>query len=237
MYSIYLRVFLHTVILVLITLKVLDWNISNASYSRSCRQTFEQLFLGNILPLYDSDKYNEIFTFQDMQKSLDRMLYVYRHLEQLSTTQLLYGKNTGNCTQEPDVIIATTSYWTVNKRLSSYQTELYNMSSVDFIFQDVQNYFDTLHSVQLSFYLCHVENHASYNSKYNTWKVDVHYVFESQVFMDASLDATLIKSQSSPGDNTDLQDEANDFIIYIEIFLVLFNLVYIFFILQVSVVF
>lgn len=240
-HPIYLRAFLHVIILVLITTKVIDWNVENAAYSRSCRQSFQQLFVGDSLPLYASptSDHTQFYTFTEATKAVERVLYVYNHIADLSTARFLYGKgeqSSAACSEAPYFILATTQYWSANQRIQSYDLELHNSSSLSFITNDPTTYFESLHSLKLTFYLCQVESFASRENKYNNWRVDIQYLFESQMFLGVSVDAKLVFSERSIGHKDQLTDETTNFITYIEILLVIFNMVYILYILQVKVV-
>lgn len=74
-WSLFWRLLFHCLLVALITVKVIDWNVIDASYGRSLKRTFNFLFGTDAMG--ESPNNNQIYTFDEFDTALEKVFYTY----------------------------------------------------------------------------------------------------------------------------------------------------------------
>jgi hypothetical protein len=253
----YLRLACHVFIVMIVTIQTIDWNVLNASYGISLRQTF--LYYFGTEDMISSDSNNQIFTYDEAVDAINRVFDSYASIGESSVGNFKYGyrdvpgeySNTSSevaeCRSTAPPLRATTYYW-------SQPTELHSdtryLLSLEDLFtsnssggKGIEDYFSVLDSLHLRFDLCNYANPSTTNpsghdddsisglrsSDCNYWTVTVDYQFISQMYLEVFVDAQLGASCSS-------QKGVNGWLSGLLILLLLVTPVYIVLLLQVCTV-
>ncbi len=201
-WSLFWRLLFHCLLVALITVKVIDWNVIDASYGRSLKRTFSFLFGTDAM--VESPNNNQIYTFDEFDTALEKVFYTYQNIKEMSIASLSYGYRDQNynvnCKQQPETITTTTYYWADSTHIHSSINEFSDIEDLKLLMNNESLFFDHLDSMHLAFDLCSYQPQStSYleSSKCNYWEIHVHYKFIAQLYIEVSIESSMQKSCSA----------------------------------------
>ena len=227
------RLCLHTLLIALTTIKIIDWNILNANYGRSLSRTFTFLFGSDAM--IESPDNNQFFTYDEFESTIEKVFSTYQTIQTKSVAQFSYGyrdqNNNVNCKDEPQPITSTTYYWSDSTHIHKEKKEIYNLNDLYLITYNSSIFYEHLDSFHLSFDLCNYQQQTYsflQSSKCNYWEIHLHYRFIGQLYMEITIDSNMQQSCSSMS----LNDSFADFVTVFEVIVIIASAVYVYFILK-----
>jgi len=189
---------LHTILLLLVSMKIVVFNVEDSSYTRSMNRNWRYYF--NPYGWSDSHNNVQLFTVNDTVRALNGMLSTYGQLSNISMADFSYRHSAGGyCQDTPTIISAETLFWQDSNNLNSYTTDITSPEDLDFITQNTQTYFASLDTLKLTMWLCN--KHVVLNpytvsgrplhSRCYMWEVQILYRYVNQVYISVEINDQL----------------------------------------------
>lgn len=181
---------LHIVLVIIVTLKIVIFNVEDSNYTRSMNKNW--LYYFNPYGWNQPNNNVQLFTVNNTVHALESMLETYGKLSNISMAAFSYRHNEGGyCQETPTFIKAETLYWATSDTLNSYSNDIHSPQDLDFITLNTTKYFSTLDTLKLTMWLCN--SHAVANpfslsgrpmmTRCYQWEVQILYRFISQVYI------------------------------------------------------
>lgn len=186
------RTALHVLIALLVTIKILLWNVTKASYVRSIEQSLQFIFTDPILEAPRVQR-TDLFGYNETNRYVSQIMTKYQNLNNLSTTEYAYGTKlmdgSLNCVHEPLPVEWTSCQW-----ISTDQVECSSVNTLQLDQSTLTSadYYNRLDSFKLSFDLCNYVNSFGVNHDCHYWRVVVTFRSVSLMYLQATVATQLI---------------------------------------------
>ena len=192
------RAVLHAALVLILTTKIIIFNLEDSSYTRSMNKNWSYYFN----PYGWNKPHNnvQLFTVNDTVHALNDMLSTYGQLSNISLATFTYRHSAGGyCQDTPTIIQAETLYWIDANSLGSYITDITSPEDLDFITQNTTSYFRSLDTLKLTMWLCNTHDVANpysisgkpTHTRCYMWAVQILYRFVSQTYINVEINDEL----------------------------------------------
>lgn len=221
---------LHVALLIVVTTKIVIYNVEDGIYTRSMNKNWDYYF--NPYGWNNPQNNVQLFTVNDTVRALSTMLDTYGNINNISLAEFSYRHSAGGyCQPGPTIIQAETIYWASSNSLRSYNSDLHNTTDLSFITADPEAYFSSLDTLRLTMHLCNthaVSNPYTFSglpikTRCYVWRIEILYRFVSQVYIMVEINDRL--DGSCEGTETmDLYDRGNA--IWLEVVSIVLSVLY-----------